>query len=67
MPKGGAVEGIIPPEPLGVSPPFPISLYPLSVSSAGSFLKEGKRRGEEGGDVQVNMVIRLATRIGIRR
>ena len=25
MPKGGAVLGIIPPEPLGVSPPFPMS------------------------------------------
>ena len=26
MAKGGAVEGIIPPDPLGESPPFPIKL-----------------------------------------
>ena len=27
MAKGGAVEGIIPPDPSGESPPFPISLF----------------------------------------
>jgi hypothetical protein len=41
MEKGGAVEGIIPPEPLGVSPPFPMSLFQFALDEfrAGSWQK----------------------------
>jgi hypothetical protein len=49
MANGGPVEGIIPPEPLGLSPPFSMSLQPaLSVLVFAEYNGHPDSRGRKG-------------------
>lgn len=63
MAKGGAVEGIIPPEPLGESPPFPMSGLTWSTASLGGMENAG---GTSFGDDAVSKHMRRVELISER-